>query len=284
MSRVYHPTDLELYQMCPQKYFLSKDERVEAAFTPWARLKGTIIHDAIANPGSPFDRIFDHWIRDCWPPINRDITQMQADYDDMLAQVNGALSYIKNNNIEVVETEKTIQYKIRMNSFEGTADAIVRMPDTPEGMVDVWDYKTGKKWHDTQINRKLQFGHYYMALWQKDIRVHRLFWAQTQDVLPYKRGGKFGKKGDPKGPFLYPVHITKRDLDTILGWTHQILYAIQQNIRYPNPFAPCNSCEYQGVCPKYEIGTKPVEPEPEAVFAQQDKEWAEAEKELSNDE
>ena len=264
-----HPTDLETFQMCPEKYWRSKDPSVKRRYVSIPLIKGTAMHRWLAKFVAPAISknqalIGVEELREMVFAVANEYQQNEVDLPALIEELEDletmaikAVEYVHNHGIEIVHTELTVPYIMTWDKsypFEGTIDVVTKHPDTPDGMVEIWDYKTGKKHPDEQINRKLQFGHYYIAAGERGMKVNRVFWAQTEDLVPYKKKSKYGNVGDPKGQFLYPVHVSRDDVITVFGWTKGIVEAIEQGIRYPAPSVLCQGCEYNDTCPRFKVG------------------------------
>lgn len=283
----YHPTELESYQYCPEKYFLGKDATIVPNYKHWAMWKGSMFHRMMDRH---HDKAADELVwKNEWARCIKEetahpefVVQGEPAGEAMYLAYKEMVWFLKEKNIEVLETEKTFMYRIKDMDFSGTVDAVVRMPDTPHGMVELLDYKTGVKWANEAINRKLQFGHYYIAAWQHGMRVNRVFWVHTRDLDRYKKDCKGGKKGERKGDVLYPIYITKDDVPAVVAWTYALVNGIENELRYPNPFALCQMCEYAHACPRYTVGIKKLESTDETL-AQQDDNWDALAKEMSDE-
>jgi len=247
---------LEMFASCPRRYWYNQRNE-DPAFRPWFRERGTIIHCALCDKWDR--RMVELAMKDFFHegrtiPVGFAPKDLVKETNEIMEQIEGVRRYIEANDIEVVHEEYQVYFTFAGYKFDSTADILCRHKDTPQGMVEAWDYKTGTKWVPEALNRKLQFGVYYCGLKSKGIRVNRFFWAHTKDLFRYKRDGKWGRKGDFKGPFLYPIFFLEEDMPVIREWVEKIILAIEAGVDYPNPQAGCNMCEFEHICPKYKIG------------------------------
>jgi len=169
-------------------------------------------------------------------------------YPDFMAQ----------HGLQTIAREKEMIYEVTGIPMKGTVDWVGRHRDTPKGMVEIHDYKTGLTWPQEALNRNLQFGSYYIAAKQAGYNVHRLWWGRTKDLLRYKKGGKYGRKGDFRGPFLYEIHIQDADITMIEAMHEAAVKGIRGGIYMPSgsvgPHAYCPMCEFEHHCPKFQVG------------------------------
>ncbi len=252
-----HPSHLQTYARCPAKYHYEYVEKVVPAFHMWAKLKGTIVHNTLFHGPSQFNAIFDSIIIEAQreAPILETPERIEKDRLPMEQAILEYDKFMVKHNVITVERELTLRYKVCGVPFEGTLDHLIQLPDTPEGMVDIVDYKTGLKWGKEALNRNLQFGHYYMAARQNDYHVHRVYWGHFKDLVRWKSDGKEAVRGELRGPFLYPLYITDNDIPMIVDWT----VALVTQIKTKKPFFAandqvCKMCEFSEHCPTFKIG------------------------------
>ena len=289
-----HPTDLELFQLCPEKYWRSKDPSVKRRYVSNALIKGQAMHRWLAKyvaPDVPNYKALAgvQELREIVFAVAEEYNQNEielaglvCDLGDLEIMATKVVEYVYEHGIKILHTELTLPYKLcwlKYEDFEGTIDVVAVHPDTPEGMVEIWDYKTGQKFVENVLNRKLQFGHYYIAAGQRGMKVNRVFWAHCQDLIPRQKKSKYGNVGEPKGQFLYPVHISKEDAETIMYWTGDIVAAINADIRYLSPGQLCQACEYNDTCPRFKVGVSSESKNGMRFEANQDKQ-AELERKL----
>lgn len=273
-----HFTSLESWVYCGMKFFL--EHTVGLPYVSWYALRGTIIHKTFVEGIGKLKDIFFDEVHKQTKPIqttpNTVIKEeaLNKEYDDMMVTLPYFWRYLEMFCIEVQETEVTflgrpfslVKYAQENCPdlcdlwFQGTVDAITVHPDTPKGMIEIPDWKSGRKWGQETLNRKLQFGGYYL-LTRLHHKVNRIFWGQVKHLAPAKSNTKAGvRKGEFKAPFLYAVKITDKDLPFICEQTDTIVRAIDEGI-YPwaanGADAPCSLCPFtDGTCPSYKIGNR----------------------------
>jgi hypothetical protein len=243
-------------------------------FHGWAKVRGTIFHEVAYAGLHTFKDVYWGVIaeHEKEAPIRCAKGKMEDDYDGLYEECKGYFDWLAESKIEVVQREFKFTWSIERTSkeikqttpsglytqgqrydFEGTADLLAVMPDTPEDEVELIDFKTGQMQSPKALSRNLQLGNYVYGLATNGIKVNRCFWGRTKDLLRYKRDGKGGKKGDFRGKFLHPIIITEDDFSMIKAMNLQICRAIKINVRYMNT-RECDSCEYTSHCPAYKVG------------------------------
>lgn len=259
----FHPTELECYQLCPMLYKFQHVDRLEPPYQSWYKIRGSIIHAVLEMGFDSFDAMFiKHTAgRD---DIGASEETIQKDRIKMREQCQSYFQYLAINHIHIIEREVSMTYTLCGEKFMCRLDAIAKHEDTPKGMVEIHDYKTGTKWCYPSMNRKIQFGHYYWAAGANSYNVNRVWWGQTQDLLRYKTDGKKAVKGQWRGQFLYPIKIgsdlignvdAQTDMAYIIASSNPIIRAINAEIFYPNNYSQqCRLCEYERVCPKFAVG------------------------------
>lgn len=275
-NRIWHITELQAYQRCPLAYYYSyQQDEVTPKHIPWARERGSILHKVFEKGAESFDDVWEahmQQLEGTGIPIlagNATMTaeeHIERDRENCRNITRLFFDKIARDRVQILERECTHRYLIpipgekRAHRFEGTVDAVALHPDTPEGMVEFHDYKTGLKWCDEALNRDLQFGAYSELANQNGYNLNRMFWCQTKDLEPYKRDGKYGKKGEPKGQFWYPVRITRPcDMRFIFESVHNIIKAIEAGIKYPaagGQDSACKRCEWAYECPRFRVGVE----------------------------
>jgi RecB family exonuclease len=275
-----HPTEKETFQRCPAAWHYEYELQIPAPYHTWAKVRGCILHEIFKLGLEYFDQIYtgtiafyekngdDIWFRP---------KDMDKEYASIREQAEGFFRYMHEHEIITLYTEKTFQFNIKGIDHEGTLDRICRHPDTPEGMVEIHDYKTGNKWSKDSIDRKVQFFDYYLAAEQNGFKINRVFWGHTKDLNRFKTNCKSGNKGDFKGPFLYPIVITPGDTDFLTENTERIVKAMRTGAWFYNsvgPNAPCDMCPYAyGTCPRLEKGLQEDTTDWQAVQKQLEAEY-----------
>jgi hypothetical protein len=240
-------------------------------------VRGIIVHKVLEKGLSQFDVLWEQYINEARvegaPPILASQDQIDKDREVQRDICRLYFNKMERDGIQVLEREAKYRYLIPVQGekqayqCEGTIDAITIHPDTPEGMVEIEDFKTGERWCDESLNRDIQFAAYCEALNQKtDYKVNRVFWCKTSDLAPYKtnKRGAPPRIGTPKGKFYYPVRILREDMYFLRETVHNIIRAIQAGIRYPaagGRDAPCKRCEWERVCPKFRVGYEKPNPQ-----------------------
>ena len=167
--------------------------------------------------------------------------------------------FLKEQNfrqMEIVEREQTLEISFMGHIFEGTVDALVRFPTTPKDYVEIVDYKFGKRLQaDSQLDRNIQQGLYYIAARNAGYKVHRNWWIHMRHFQPYKQAYRGKKKGDLRGVGFIPIAITDKDIPTVYNLAGPIIKAIEHEIFPPNSYGDaCKNCQFTHLCPRYETG------------------------------
>jgi len=253
------------------KWKIEKVDGVQLPFHSWPKVRGTIAH-AVLELGSlaRFDTIWDDILKDHreTAPIRAEQDEIDKDREKIYKICGAYFKRIKTLGIEIIETELKIDFDITdpksdaVYSFCGTIDALAKFPTTPDGYVEVLDYKTGRQYSDMALNRHLQFGLYYVGLkYATHYNPNKIWWVNTNHFEPYIRKPKNGKIGDLRGPGFMGIKITDLDmLDYIVPQVMNII-ELMKRPRYSfqasaSSSAPCSHCEYAttGHCPSFEVG------------------------------
>jgi len=238
-----HPTEKEQYVACPAAYEFHRVLGLAPDFESWWKLRGTIFHKAICQDIAAFHDVARDVIESAGEirrhgfPMDDEFLKKQL--AELLMQVSYYKSYVENNNITVVGREILLDYSVMVGVGEArtsiphrcTIDALTVHPDTPSGYFEIHDYKTGNKWPDHALNRKVQFGDYYLV----------------KDLL---RSGEDAK-------FLYPLRISEDDFPYIEDYTTRVIRGMEAGVFPYNNYGPnsgCSPCEYHDSCPRFEIG------------------------------
>jgi len=262
---IHHPTQLETFQICPRKYQYDIVDGIKPEYVNWWALRGTIIHKTFEAGFQAFSKLYWDEINQSPKPIHKARTveisraELQTEHDNLSLILPNYWVFLNRFAIEVKEREKTFNWKYLDRDFEGTVDAIAVHPDTPDGMVEIHDYKSGKKWGEHALNRKLQFALYFNAAFKAGYKVNRVFWCHVKDLTPYKHDSKItgAKAGDLRGQFLYPVKISLHDDASVTSMVEPILRSIEASL-FPMTGASsghCALCPYADKpCPRFSVG------------------------------
>jgi hypothetical protein len=258
MSR-HHITRLQTAALCGKKAILEATEL--PLFNNWTyaevdvgRLSGT--GDSSGYIEGVFNRVWKETLEDAISsaPIRQE-EMLHKWRERILEQCENAFRWFAEQGIEIRQREVPFRYVIGDYPFEGTVDAIAVHPDTPEGMVEIHDYKTGSLQAPQQLNRNMQFIAYHKMLSDNGYKVNRVFWGRAQDLLTYRADGKGGKKGDWRGPFLYPVVVSAEDYGMLEEFVRGTIAKITTaTIVAPEPSSLCGMCEVADLCPSMKTG------------------------------
>jgi RecB family exonuclease len=261
---IHHPTQLQTFQQCPMRYKLRVLDAIAPSWGNFFAVRGTIIHRVFNEGFDKLTRIFWEEMKKndpvrMYPSSDLSMEKKQALHDDLVTLLPGYWDYLNFWDIEIRERERTFQFDFANAHFQGTVDAIAVHPDTPEGMVEIHDYKSGRKFGREALSRNLQFGLYYVAATLNGYTVNRVFWCHVKDLEKYKADSKktAARKGDRKGQFLYSVRILPEDLPLLETQVKTILTCIDRGLFFWNSYgsdAPCEPfCEFAhtGDCPAY---------------------------------
>ena len=157
----------------------------------------------------------------------------------------------------IKEREVKLEYPFKGKIITGTIDALVTFPDTPEGYVEIIDYKFGRNRQvDSQLNRNIQQALYYLAARHNGFKVHRNWWVHMRHFQPYKKAYRGKAAGDLRGPGFIPIKISDLDTQTTYDLAGTIVDAINAGIFPANSYGEaCKSCQYTEKCPRFAIGT-----------------------------
>lgn len=244
----FRPTEKEQYVICPAAYERGQRDE-EADFESWWKLRGTIFHEAIQYPDN-FGEVYRGVLANAHPDIRKhgfpcNDAFLATEKAKLMRWVDAYGDYIRRHNITILDREVELDYTVAGLPHQCHVDALAIHPDTPEGFVEIHDYKTGNKWSKDALNRKVQFGDYWYAAHQNGVPVNRVWWGHVQDLTR------------AKGHFLYPLLITKADIPYIQDYTVRVVTAIRSGAFPYNNYgvnSPCTACEFKESCPAFEYG------------------------------
>ena len=261
---MYEPTELQCFVSCPYLWYLRYHKKIKPAARSLPLISGTLGHHLLHYGIEFVDEIWPMILRD-GPPVNATAEDLETAKDKVYSECERFLKYMDICSYEFVEKELILTWtfycgekKPRPYYFSGTVDALVRGPKTPEGMVDVLDYKFGRKQSKYEIDRNLQFMAYFMGLKLKGYLVNEMFWVKMPDFLPYKRPPKGTDPEDLRGIGLYPIKIVEDDMPYIRESISKVLAAMSTNTYYYSSYAiggaQCPYCDYKNICPSLSTG------------------------------
>ncbi len=254
--------------MCPMKYKLSIVDNIKPAWGNYFMVRGTIIHRVFNEGFDKLTRIFWDEIEKnkpvrMYPSSDMPRDKLQDLHDNLVSLLPGYWDFLNFWGIEIRERERTFEFDFANSHFQGTVDAIAVHPDTPPGMVEIHDYKSGRKFGPQALSRNLQFGLYYVGATLNGYTVNRVFWCHVKDLEKYKSDSKktAARKGERKGQFLYPVKLVPEDLPLLETQVKTILQCIDHKYFYWNSYgsdAPCEPfCEFaHNGCPAFKSDTE----------------------------
>jgi hypothetical protein len=251
-----HPTEKEAYQICPARHHYQYVEKIEPPYQSWYKVRGTIIHRTFAEGIERFGTIWNEELSEVVNRSQEDIDKERPKVEEICQQY---FLFLREHNIERQGVEVPLEYHLCGVPHRCTLDALVTMPDTPPGMLDIIDFKSGAKWSYPAMNRKIQFVDYVLAARQNKFNIHRIFWGHCNDLLLWKRDGKKARRGERRGPFLYPLAVMETDAeleDLARTLSSGIIRAIHRGEWYYNNQSrvDCRMCEYQAQCPAFKSG------------------------------
>jgi hypothetical protein len=184
------------------------------------------------------------------------------------------------HNIEanVIQSEAFFRFKYWGLEFEGSMDQLRRMPDES---IELWDFKfSAFTPHREFLNRAIQFTIYSYALWKGDlfdtddneepipdtkrslgILPDRCVWYHLPHLVPYKRNGKNGSVGDPKGEPRYTFTLSKQRILFYMKNIRKIISQFHQGKFYlaGKQAGSCNGfCHFHDACANW-IDGLPIE-------------------------
>lgn len=262
---VYEPTMLQYYVYCPQKFKLRYVDGIEPPSSTGALLRGLVGHQILSNvdedPKEIMDAAFMNYGSGLLKPqIQIDKADEREMRDELSTTIKNWYDHALRRGIEVLEREKTIEFKVKGIPFRGTIDLVFRYPQTPKDQVVIGDFKFGKRLSDRQLDRSIQHGLYYYGMRELGYEVEHNTWIQMMDLIPYKVNGKHGAKGDYRGQIMYPICITDRDRRYIEDTTVGIVDMIDKDY-FPQASygvqGPCTMCEFADQhCPRFKVGRR----------------------------
>ena len=204
-----------------------------------------------------FTAVWDEYIEAHEGEIGASEETIQKDRPKVMEQCRGYFRYLQREGIEIVGREVPVTAEIEGVKFAGIVDSMEIHRDTPKGMLEIVDFKTGAKWPFPCMNRKLQFGLYYLMADQMGLKPNRFFLGHTQDLNLWKTDGKKAVKGQQKGNFYYPIIIEPGDMPVVIDNIKAILRGIEAKAFFTNPTSGlCKLCEYQRLCPAFRVGVE----------------------------
>jgi hypothetical protein len=293
----YHPTELQAATYCPMKWYLGYFKNLAPAAHNWAKIRGTIGHIMLELEQYPraalLAEVFEKYengnddgnhLTHAAPILYPN--NIEKEIDDVEAMIKEYWKAVRGYGIKITDKEKRLECDILGRPFSGTVDAVALFPDTPHGEIEILDYKFGKRFHDNSLDRNLQFGIYYLMCRELGIKVNRFWWVTMQDLLPYKKNCKGGNKGDIRGQGFYPIRIVEQDVEYIETMVRGALSTIDimsgKSQLHQSSYgwaSPCNLCDFEAHCPKFQIGSR----EPFDVMVMSAKSQDQLEREMFND-
>ncbi len=246
MSETIHPSTLQSYLYCPKKALLEHfDPEREEIPQSKAAARGTILHRLI-EVGPQF------CIGD-YQDIVKDVGQEAIEIVEATEILGELWRQLSLRDIEILEQEKTLQWEYLAHQFEGTLDAIVRFPDTPKGMVDIVDWKSGQhKPCNEALRRNVQLALYWIGAKENGYDPYRVWWVHLNHFQPLKRASRGRPAGSMRGDGFFPVRISHADVSAIKELISPILGALHHGIFPPSPSTErCMSCQVSHRCPSY---------------------------------
>jgi len=268
---VLSPTGLQSWLYCGYRFKCEHIDEIEQPLS-WAKEFGTIGHAILEYDGDPFasfsDLGFSHFFDQTYYSMVEDFRNQGLVVDDSVVtkgfselaeMIFNFQNWVRDERMEYVQRELRFEFEYHGHKMEGTTDALVRFPSTPEGMVEMIDYKFGSRIPDDRaLNRNIQQGLYFYAATEAGYKIHQNAWIQMRHFEKYKKKGKTANVGDLKGKGLYPIKITMDDMPALLELVHPILQSIDNQIFPANayPGDACRSCHVSNICPQFAIGRR----------------------------
>jgi CRISPR/Cas system-associated exonuclease Cas4 (RecB family) len=271
------PTRLQSYLYCGRQYYFQYIEGLTE--TPkLANTQGTIGHRLLEfdsdlwgltpknlPDGMPEMRILNHFDLIFYMGLQEaranglDLTaEQELEMHTFLSEtIYSFKQQEKIRRMEITQREVKLEYPFKGKIITGTIDALVRFPDTPEGYVEIVDYKFGRRGQvDTQLNRNIQQALYYLAARHNGFKVHRNWWVHMRHFQPYKKVYRGKAAGDLRGPGFIPIKICDADTQNIYDLAGPIVDAINARIFPANAYGDaCKTCQFTEKCPRFAIGT-----------------------------
>jgi len=235
-----HPSAVQAYRSCPQRYLFSSlwslQEGPKATLTFGRVMHGTIrrvMAEFKKGNRLPFDdvqRVFETE----WSSAGFEDDYQESEYKkDGLEQLHGFHQTIMEHPFQVLEIEKTFQLPVENNIIlKGRIDQINSRGHTD---VEVVDYKTGNPKKDSEAAKDLQLSIYAIA---------------AKEILEY----------NPVRLVFHYLQDNQRQETTRsakqLDEAQRIVQETAADIRagqFPaKPGFQCRNCAYKPICPEYE--------------------------------
>jgi len=241
---------LETFKRCPLKFKFQYIDKIKTPKSKEAAF-GTLLHSALKilhEPGLviPAEEDILKFISDNW-----DAAFYASEQESALAFGQAikimkeyyAKNYPADFNVLALETpfEVPIQTGQELHLITGKID---RVDKTPEGVLEVIDYKTAKKMPSQEaVDKDLQLAVYHLG-------VANRWPSLAQDNRPLKTSLYFLKHGEKLSTTRTPQDLAATKASIIKDF--EIISRAAKDAKFsPTPNALCDWCEFQKSCPYF---------------------------------
>jgi hypothetical protein len=254
---------------CPLMFHFRHVEKREPAFIHPAAVHGSALHLAIhewhkgtyLGPpeqiyASALKRVLEDNVEHCikWAlSADADLKGMAEHGREIL---DGYFKADHNRSVSLILSEAPFRMRYGGYFFTGTIDQVRR---TPSGEIHLVDLKSSSQRPNTKSLRMdwqlnlyataLRFGEIQIdGIWRRlglQVDETQIYFLRAHEI--YKRGGKYGKKGDEKGNPIYGCSKHLHELKQFRYDLKNIVQLLSWDKPLPNPQA-CSFCAYTAPC------------------------------------
>lgn len=270
----FRPSQLDSYTRCPTAYYLSVDQKKDQV--TWPTSVGNAVHDAAKqfheNGEDPIECTFNNLraIAEKHPEILEG-AQKTRDTDSLMIKeaFEQYMRIFHASDVQQIYCEVPCRMRISFEGdtpgnnphnfddflIEGTLDQVRIDSDGNWQMIDI---KTGKKHMGYEgLRRSIQVWAYSYAIWKGELLVDGVWttiniiptasYLNFRNLQPYKKSGKWGKKGDYRGSPYSNVSISENGFMQFEKRAQDIVKAIRMKMYPPNPYS-CETCFFTKEC------------------------------------
>lgn len=253
MQQVFSPSSLDSYETCPKKYHFRYVEKLPVDSEGIEAFVGKRVHEVLerlyrfTDEGRvpSLERVvwrFHQMWHERFDAKRLRIVRRETDFDDYRRQgvrclENAYRQLYPFDRDETLGLEHPIQFRLGGGDYRlrGIIDRLVRAPD---GVLEIHDYKTGKRVpHQAQLDRDRQ-----LALYEIGVRQQTGEQGDVRLVWHYLLGSQ-----------VRTSTRTAEQRDELAASTRGVIDRIRCETEWkPVKSALCDWCEYRAWCPAFD--------------------------------